>query len=326
MRLKSSIIVFLCWLWLPSVVHAQPFSSEDGISASGYKELELVPVRLRAEIQIRAEGKDAKGAIKALSDHKKSVRESLVAMKSEADTIEFGKTRMIQEIAGMSDDGDGNQNYAMVMQRAMMRGGIRVGGIPMADNEEEGDQTGPPKIFVAKSSVTADWVLPTKDLDALSLLPESLRSQIAQRDVPGKKIKAELSEEEKDAIANYQQQMAAQGTYYSGGPTSAPEIQTWFIAKLEPDQEKAAIKEAFEMATQNAKTLAEATGLKLGKLRRLTRSDSSMDEAQPIAYDYGPDGNIISRRTSHRNDHEVLSTTPGALSKRIQIHVVYAID
>ncbi len=73
-----------------SDVSAQFISgAHSGLSASGSTEVAIVPTRLRLELQIQAEGRDAKTALKALADHKKAVQEGLIAMKAEADSIEF---------------------------------------------------------------------------------------------------------------------------------------------------------------------------------------------------------------------------------------------
>ncbi len=315
---RALFVAFLSTIYAADVSAQFISGGHSGLSASGSTEVAIVPTRLRLELQIQAEGRDAKTALKALADHKKAVQEGLIAMKAEADSIEFSGAQLSEAIAGAAE-GDSTP-YGVAMQRAiMMRGGLP------AQAEDDSEPTGPPKIFRAKATVTADWKLPTKDLDALALLPETLKAQIAQRDLQGKKIKAELTEEEKEALSDYQRQVAQQGAYYSGQQPT-PEVRVWFVGRLEGDQEKAALKQAYESAVANARLLAEAAGQKLGKIQVITQNDSMVDESQYVTYAYDQFGNQQNRRRTKRGDGEVLSVSASDLQKKVTVYVVFGLE
>jgi hypothetical protein len=64
------------------------------IHTTGQHELKLPPQRLRLTRTMRAEGLDAKSAIRSLADHKTKVKSDLMALKADEASISFGATRL----------------------------------------------------------------------------------------------------------------------------------------------------------------------------------------------------------------------------------------
>lgn len=311
-------LLTLCLVSLTSLqLCAQSQTPNGSVSASGSKEVTVEPTKLRLTLVIQAEGRDAQAAIKALSQHKEKVKEGLKEMKAEADSINFTGQKMSTAIAGMQ--AAGNQNYQQVMRRAGMMNGMPAAA--GADDEEESSE--PPKIYTAKCNVQAEWTLPTKNVEALATLPESLKTQIAQRDLQGKKIKAEFDDDEKSAIEDIQRKVAQMG-YYSS--SQAPqEVQINFVGLVGEDKEKEALKEAYASALANAKDLAGATGMKLGKLLTLSRSDTFENQAQ-TQYEYDEYGNAVRPMAVKRKKGEIVSTSPDSMTKTVVVNTTFAIE
>ncbi len=284
-----------------------------GLTATGHKEITLQPTRIRLILQIQAEGRDAKTAIKNLADHKTKINAALKEMNVDVASIDFDGSKITESVAGMAPE-------TLNAPRLITQSSVD----PFGDQEGEAADS-PVKIFTAKSTVQAEWVLPTEDVDALSLLPESLKLQVQQRDLQGKKIRADLSDEEKEFASDYVRRMAQQrGNYYANTP-APQDIQIVYVASMTAEQEKEALKSAYEEAVANAQTLADATGQKLGKVRSLWRTDAASD-VNSTAYEYDAYGNQVRRTVQKRNPREIVSTTPTRMSKTVGLTIVFAMD
>lgn len=182
------------------------------------------------------------------------------------------------------------------------------------------------KIYVASSNAIAEWDLPTKDVDALSLMPEMLKVQIAQKDLQGKKLKATLDEDEQDKINAIQRRIRRQGISYLANASGTTEAQIVFVAALTDAVETEALSAAYESAAANAKVLAAASKVKLGKLRSIARSDTVDEMASTVQYEYDAYGNQVQKRPIKRGAKEVVSPTATGLSKTVNVHLSYEIE
>jgi YD repeat-containing protein len=294
-------------------VYAQSASGSGGISATGQQEITLQPNRVRLILQIQAEGRDAKTAIKNLADHKSKINAALKEMNADMASVVFEGNKLMESIAGMPAENPGSPR--LISPTSVD---------PFGDQDAEAADS-PAKIVTAKSTVTAEWALPTEDIDALSLLPEALKQQVQQRDLQGKKIRADLSDEEKEVAADYVRRIAQQrGNYYSNTP-APQDVQIVYVASTTREQEKEALKAAYQEAVANAQLLAEASGQKLGKIRSISRADLTNDMTS-TAYEYDAYGNAVRRTVQKRNLQEITSTTPTQMSKKVGLTVVFGIE
>ncbi|MEQ1824983.1 MAG: hypothetical protein ABL921_03525, partial [Pirellula sp.] len=141
-----------------------------------------------------------------------------------------------------------------------------------------------PTVVAAKCAVKAEWKLPTTDSDALALVPIQLKDQVTQRDLAGKGNKAKLAGEQQDQLEEMERIMSEQGY---GGQVEATGPQIVFLGRVADDVEKGAIKAAFDEANKKAKGFSAATGVKLGKLKSVSKQPDAEDVGTPVYAAYG---------------------------------------
>jgi uncharacterized protein YggE len=296
------------------LAYAQAATATGGLTITGSKEVVLKPSRLRLSMSVQAEGRDAKEAIKSLADHKAKVTDALKEMKADMASLQFEASKVTEQLAGMQQD-PSSQRMFVPQPRVEPFG---------AGNGEESDDK-PVKIFTARASMTVDWAIPTEDIDALSLLPEALKAQISERDLIGKKNRIELSEEEQEFATEYVRRIQQSGGYYTSNNAATPELQISYVASITPEQEKEALRAAYEDAVANAAILAEATGQKLGKIRSISRYEGNADP-NVNAYEYDQFGNAVRRAPMRKSAREVTSNTASRVTKTFGVTLIFMID
>jgi uncharacterized protein YggE len=243
----------LCLISAGIPLHAQQFQPYTSVHAAGEHSVDLKPQKLRVTITMHAEGTDAKTAVRNLAEHKARVKQDLVTLKAEEDSIKFGSTQVGGVIGGMMPP-VAEPLYSPVPPTTF--------GPPVTGNDT--------KLFRAVATVTADWPLPTTDLDALALLPDAIRAQVEAHDLRGEKNKAELSPEEQERREEMQLHIPVQYSDYEANQ----QIAVSFVAPIEPATRQDALKAAFEKAGAEAEMLAAAASRKRGELVRLHCTES----------------------------------------------------
>ncbi|PAY16771.1 hypothetical protein CKO51_24840 [Rhodopirellula sp. SM50] len=263
-------IVLAIGLLTPAMTVAQSSSMPEGIVARGTAVVAVEPSALRLRMSIQAQGKDAKSAVRSLAAHKERVRKELGEMNADTDSIQFTSTQLS---SGGSDNSEQRQYMQMMqmMQRQM--------------GQAAPDMDSVPTVYTATTSLKVDWPLPTKDADALSLLPQGLRDQISQRDFKGEKNKPEIDEESLEKMKEMQAMMDENYGYSIDGSNSG-EPNILFVGKISDEQRREAMKSAIEKAKKSAALSAEALDVKLGKLKTLwpTENGSSSGASSYSAY------------------------------------------
>ncbi len=263
-------IVLLIGLLSPAMTVAQSSSMPEGIVARGPAVVTVEPSALRLTMPIQAQGKDAKSAVLSLTAHKQRVRKELGEMNADTDSIEFTSTQL-------SSGGNENSEQRQYMQMMQM--------MQRQMGQAAPDMDSVPTVYTATTSLKVDWPLPTKDADALSLLPQGLRDQISQRDFKGEKNKPEIDEESLEKMKEMQAMMDENYGYSMDGSNSGgPSI--LFVGKVGDEQRREAMKSAIEKAKKSAGMTAEALDVKLGKLKTLwpTENRSSSGSSSYSAY------------------------------------------
>jgi uncharacterized protein YggE len=304
----AAAALFLFAVWLRPANAQTPVMTPGTVHATGQHAIKLAPQKLRLSLAIRAEGADAKSAIEAFVKHKDRVKKELVEMKADEASIEISSPQLSGSMAGMP------QAWTSYPPRYFAEP-------PPVPGEARPETM--PKVFVALAQVKAEWPLPTTDADALAMLPETLKEQITKRDLAGTKNKAQLDPSQQEQVEELQAKMQELMSY----ATSTGEGQAFtvlFVAKLDEETRKQAIKAAYDRAVAQAQTLAAATGHKLGdvvSLRCEDRPSSGVGDvqAQYAAVSY-PGVNMF------RADGDVaLSTDPGGLGIGVKVDVAFAI-
>lgn len=261
----AAFVSFQMWL-APEVVQAQFGPVVPGLTATATESVAVSPQYLRLVMKVQASGKDSKTAIKALNDHKESVRKSLVEMNAKVESIRFSATGI--------EDGM-NRNVMNMVRSMRMRGG------PFGGSEDEEEESPQLQINTASCMVTSQWALPAAEGDALALLPAMLRQQIAARDLEGKKLKPELEDEQMELFEQMAKAMQQQLSY---GGEEAGAIRIEYVAQVTDDTSRQTLAKAFESAKSRAKMLSAAAGVALGKLHTVTSSDSTPERMQYSVY------------------------------------------
>jgi hypothetical protein len=281
-----------------------------GLTSSGSHTLKLRPARLRVVIEVRGEGRSG-----ALADQRMLVSQELQQMHADPARIEFSAPKILIGYLGFSD-----------LNHPTLQNLIRRGLVPadpyQADADLEQGEVPLPKSFVAISRATAEWELPTDDADALALLPETLRKQVAQRDLTGKKKRLEMTDEEQEQWAELQRQAGNQNFFVQNQNPVQSDVQWVYVAPLDPKLEQEAIQNAYQEAERRAAALSAASQLKLGRVIRLTHSDRPYDMASG-SYD-GTSSRLVHPQLLGRTG-EIVATDPEGLRKVFTVQLVHEI-
>jgi uncharacterized protein YggE len=299
-------------LWNCALARGQSPSAPATIHASGQHELKLEPQKLRLTLNIRAEGVDAKSAIEALIQHKQRVKNELLAMKAEEDSIDLGAAQLSSGIPGMPAE--------------LMRYGARM--MAQVAGASTPDPAQVPKVYIAASRVRAEWPLPTTDADALAMLPETLKEQVKERDLMGEKNKAELDGPQQEKLEEMQAAMQENMGYYSSDDGSSP-VAVIFVAKIDEESRKAAVSAAYERALAQAKMLSSVSGKSLGNLKSLRTGDVPVPATEEIESTYGSAyaayANYAASQISGVGIDEAQSTSPRGLKVIVRVEAEFAL-
>ncbi len=286
-----------------------------GLTSTGSHTLKLRPTRLRVVIEVRGEGRSGADALRALADQRMLVSQELQEMHADREKVEFSAPKISIGYLGFSD-----------LNHPMLQNLIRRGLVPadpyQADADLEQGEVPMPRSFVAISRATAEWELPTDDADALALLPETLRKQVAQRDLTGKKKRLEMNDEEREQWEELQRQAGNQNFFVQNQTIVHSDVQWVYVAALEPKLEQEAIQSAYQEAQRRAVALSAASQLKLGRVIRLTHSDRVAD-ASSGNYD-GTQSRLVPPQLLGRTG-EIVATEPEGLRKVFTVQMVHEI-
>jgi uncharacterized protein YggE len=286
-----------------------------GLTSIGSHTLKLRPTRLRVVIEVRGEGRSGADALRALADQKTRVNQELQEMRADRESVDFSAPKISIGYLGFSD-----WNHPTLQN--LIRRGLVPADPYQADADLEQGEVAMPKSFVAISRATAEWGLPTDDADALALLPETLRKQVAQRDLTGKKKRLELTDEEQEQWAELQRQAGNQNFFAQNQNPTQSDVQWVYVAPLDPKLEQEAIQAAYQEAQRRATALAAASQLKLGRVIRLSHSDRAA-EAILGTYD-GTQSRPVPAQLLGRTG-EIVATEPEGLRKVFTVQMVHEI-
>jgi uncharacterized protein YggE len=289
---------------------AQSPAPSGTIHATGQHEIKLAPQKLRLSLAIRAEGADAKSAIESFVQHKERVKKELVEMKADETSIEISSPQLSGSMAGIP------QEWTSYAPRFLQ---------PPPTPGEPG-AAGMPKVFVATAQLKAEWPLPTTDADALAMLPETLKEQIAARDLTGKKNKAKLDAAQQEKIEELQAKMQEAMAYASSDDGQS--FSVLFVAKADDHTRRQGIKAAYDRAVAEAELLATATGHKLGDLVSLRCDLAPSMGVGDVTSPYAAAMASYQAANMYPNqsaNEAALSTNPAGLKISVKVDVAFAI-
>jgi hypothetical protein len=295
-----------------------PAPQRPTIHASGQHQVKLPPKKLRLTLSMKAEGLDAKSAIRALADHKTKVKTELLALKAEEASITFGATRLSSGIAGLPPEA---ARYGQQMIMQMLDSGPH-GGRGGGGAAKQGEM---PTVFTAVASARAEWALPTTDLDALALLPETLKEQIKQRDLVGEKNKAKFEAAMQERVEEISTAMRDRMGGYSSDNETAP-FAVLFVSRMDEPTRQAATKAAFEQASAEADALAKVTTFKKGPVLSLRYNTALVPNMDEMTSNYAMQFAMAARHSTDLTGEEASGASPDDLKLVVSVEVDFALE
>jgi len=313
--MNLSIITWSIALLIPTTLCSLAFAQEQAlskgatVSATANQEVTLIPEKIRMQVAVKAESREAKNALKLLQQHFERVTKNLNQLNAESTSIELSKPIVTLSTLGMDDP---EMAKRRVRQQIAMPGRMNRPALP---SESEIDQL--PQIFTAASILVAEWKLENGLTNDAILLTTTLRLAIEENDFKGKKLR-ETPEPEEQAILQ-----AIMGTEYYPNVNRQPEVQILYVAKMTEAQEEEALTIAFKKSQAQAAMLAKATGRKLANMRSISSSFNPIAQGYSSAYS---NLNGITNALSRRNVNEATSEDPNGLKLMLIVIASFEIE
>jgi len=289
------------------------------VSATSAHEVALVPEKLRLQMLVKAESREAEDAIQLLKKQQERVTKELATLGAISTSIEFTTVTITVGTPGL-DDPDVARRMArqQAAQMAQMRNNMpaQLRGQVQAPASEQTTEL--PQIFTATTALAAEWQL-TSGLDEEAILfPSKLKTAIDEKDFRGKKLKEILEPEEQSVI------QSLLGVNIYSTTTRQPELLLVYAAKLSDAQEEEALSIAFKKAQANATMLAKASGRKLGAMQSISSNWADFSRTYPPAY--GPNTNNPLAALVKRNVREVANEDPSSLRQTFSVNVTFSLE
>ena len=289
------------------------------VSVTSAHEVALAPEKIRLQMLVRAESREAENAVQLLKKQQERVTKELTTLDAISSSIEFTAVTVSVGTPGLEDPDIAKRMVRQqAAQMAQMRNnipGLR-GQIPAAAAEEQNTEL--PQIFTATTALSAEWSL-TSGLDEKAILfPSKLKLVIDEKDFKGKKLKETLDPEELNLI----QSLLGVNVYTNSN--RQPELQLVYTAKLSDSQEAEALGVAFKKAQAQAEMLAKASGRKLGAMQSISSNwvDLPRNYAQAFTQtSYSPMAAL-----AKRNLREVTSEDPSSLRQSVSVTVSFVLE
>ena len=294
------------------------------VSVGSAHEVVLAPERIRLQMLVRAESREAENANALLRKHQERVTKELATLGAISSSIEFTAVTVSVGTPGL-DDPDIARRMArqQAAQLNQMRNNIPQlrGQIPTPTAEDSSTEL--PQVYTATSALLAEWQLMNGLDEAAILFPSKLRTAIEEKDFKGKKLKETLDPEEQTLI----QSLLGVGVF--SNPSRQPELQMMYVGKLSDAQEEEALGIAFKKAQAQAVMLAKASGRKLGAMRSISSNSAALALNLPSAYSlnpYGQSGFNPMASFARKNVREVANEDPSNLKQMVSINVAFDIE
>jgi hypothetical protein len=282
------------WLCLTSMFLALPVAIAQAqtrpggaVTVQGSGESTRPAENLRLHVEILAQGNDLEQAVERLASRRKQIAKQLEEFKMTAGTLRFDAPAIVTERFAAPELAD-----------------LR----PVALDFDPGAAPSPAAPSgnmrpIVSAMLTADFSLPDNNPAAALLFAERLKRQIAKVDLAGVKAL--------DAGV-------ACGTC---GPQPGA-VLVFYWRRVTPEEQSAALADAFTGARRQATRLAAAAGLDLGALRGMTTvDDASLGQTLTVG---GPGvAAPVSQFGVPGGEGEVSSTSPGNLIHRATLEVTF---
>ncbi len=262
LTLRRSTPLALTLMLSAALPAAGQSSPESVVTASGTARVERPADRLRMRVDLQTRDAELSQAVAKLRQRKDDVRKALLDLGAVAESIEFGEA-VVGSAAGSAQ----SQMQRMVMMQMQNR-----------QVDEAALAALPVTVTV---SVTADWPLEGDASEDLLLRAHEIQKRVKEAKLA--ESREELTPEEQEIMEEMQ------GYAGYGMPQSKPgEPAFSYVATLPPRSRTDAMRQAIERARADALQLAEAAGLALGPVTRLSAGEpaAATDPQTAMMYAY----------------------------------------
>jgi hypothetical protein len=290
-------------------VHAQTTSS-GAVSGQGFVEIKKQPDIVRVEIDTLAKGKTIGDALAKLRERRQHVQKQLESLGAIGDSIEFGKTVIVNE---KSDRNDGMQRMIMRQMQQLQNGGKKPGSKP---------KEAPP--IVVAAHLKAEFQLRETDPDDLLAAAHMFEERLKAIDLGGTKDLKQTSAQDEEL----EQEQGENPFDNNGDSPKLGEPLFLYVSKVSDDEQAKARAQAFKKAERHAQQLARAAQAELGPLHQLDDNSSSYSETEYTTYPFGSWSSsrmqtILERLHGGGHDgkssNEAVGLQPGKVSLRIAL-------
>lgn len=281
------------------------------VQAYGEHILELQPQKIRLLMVAKAQGADAKEAVEQLAKHRQTVRDELIALKADRDSIHVAPAEIRSHTMGLP------AQYQQMSNRMLSN---------FLDNSVNIHIEDLPVVYTASCFVGADWTLPSTDADLLLQLPSTLREQITKRDLLGEENLLQLSPEQAARVEKLKAALDEHMGYFEEEATES-KLQIIYVGSITPESRTQALKSAYERAREECHALAEASNRKLGalvSLSKVTPDESTNNFVFSGSSVDGPE-TLLARQTRGTRRDEFTARHPYLLQARFQVRAIFSI-
>ena len=317
-RVFPALFIGMGLLCLPDSVSAQ-FGDSSNVSGSAQVRFQAKPSKLRLQVQLNAHGATPESAIKNLKLQRDTVGKQLSELRVDPKSISFSVPNVVPIVPGSRPTAPGAGIPVMVHPGRPTRSEPAAA----VRHSSETDRAAParPRLFVASTTLRADWPLTGDDTDAIVAAAATIREKILAADLTAKKPAQDLSAEEQElveesAIAPHQQGSSGFAMQVlSDGKAGVAFV---YVAVVSDEQRKKLMANGFAQAKKEAEELAEAAGRRLGELSHVY---CQMENHSTVGRNYGPEyaGSVL----VSSDEHETVGETPEKLVFECEVTVSY---
>lgn len=284
-------------------------AQKETVVGTGAASVELPPTQLRMFVQLSAKGKTMEEAMAKLKERRSNAVAQLEKLGADKHSITLANLGT----GGASENQRRQQMQEMIRQR--MRGG-KAKAIKL------------PEVVNLSETVSAQWPLGVSQPDEILMVVHKLQMALKEAQLGGKD--AGLTPEEQELMEETE---GAAEMYSSYGQQETPPGTPYFfyVATIPEQQQRQAMAEAFEKATAQASSLAQAAGFPLGRAVSVSGGltpggdfNSGMDEYMPNRF-----RNIVYQQMGRRGrgtkTNEAISATPNGVTFQFHIQAAFAL-
>lgn len=290
------------------------------VSGAGSVVVSRQPDKVRMFIELTGKGKTLEEALARLKDRREAAALQLEALKADKDSIDVSDP-------SVSSGGDEQKEQLERMIRMQMMGRRRT--VPKALKTA--------RSITVSATLSAEWPLEESTVEKTLVATEALKEKVKAANLSGTDEPEELSPEEEELAEEMEQMMMESGQEQVEEGT--PHF--FYVATISEEDRDLALAKAFRKAKTQAARLAQAAGIRLGKLVGLSGDTGDVNQYGFNPYnDYMSSwgGNyqqqeyvqrILARGFSDDAEtrrNEAVGSEPGSLKFTVNVHAAFTVE